>query len=154
MTTARNTEIDRMALAHACIMPPFLGEKPKRRMTTTTTTRGGGEGGGECARSRAPPRSLGGSEQEAEKEEDAGGLETSPGQSNGNFFRVCRSLCISLSLSLFPLVPRRRAFFPRTRFTLSAPLGSFRAARVSSNVYYNRSRGGSSRRIADDTLFL
>lgn len=73
MTTARNTEIDRMALAHACIMPPFLGEKPKRTTTTTTTT-WRWRGWRQRARSRARlhARSPAGCEQEAEEEEDAG----------------------------------------------------------------------------------
>lgn len=68
VTTARNREIDRMALAHACIvvlphpLPP-RGETGERRMTTTRRRRRGCSGaarGGEC-------------EQETEEEEDAGG---------------------------------------------------------------------------------
>lgn len=95
-------------------------EKEERTATTTTMTTARWRGWRQSARSRA------GCEQEAEEEEDAGGLWTSPGQSNGNFFRVCRSLYVYLFL-----VPRRSSFFPGTRFTLLSPFDPFEESRAS-----------------------
>lgn len=126
MTTARNREIDRMALAHACIAPSlFLGEKRRRRGLATAKAEEAKAKVAEC-------------KQEAEGEKDAGGrvVDVAGTKVMGiSFSRVYRSVCIS-----FLLVCTSASFFPGTRFALSR--FSFRGSRSVhlSKVYYNCSR--------------